>query len=398
MSFPKTEQTPDDAQRLPPARRRRAKRLLVPFNGDEREAFLDHIAQQTSLSFDFFLFSILAGLTLGLGLWVDAPALLVLGALLAPTMSPLVGIALGAISGSMRFFARSLVGFSLGSLLVLLAGLTMGAFTKIGPLPPLLQVYFHTQLAWHHFLVIAIGSMLTSIAIVRTKRRTAIASVALAYELYIPIAAAGFGLASGVPNLWPDGLVVFGIHLAWAVLISVITLIVLGFRPLTLFGYTLGGTVALLSIIVLIGVSSAGVAVSEHVALPTLTPSATSVPTTTPTLTPTNTVTNTPTGTLPPTLTASITPIPSQTPLPSAIPVYAIVNTPAEYGGAILREGPSFSNTYIVSVSNGTLIEILSDKPVVGDKVLWQHVRIPDGREGWMIQSAILAATPMPNW
>ncbi|MEN8173762.1 MAG: DUF389 domain-containing protein [Chloroflexota bacterium] len=398
MSFPKSEQIPDDAQQLPPARRRRAKRLLVPFNGDQREAFLDDIAQQTSLSFDFFLFSILAGLTIGVGLWIDAPALLVLGALLAPTMSPLVGIALGAISGSMRFFTRSLLGFSFGSLLVLLAGLLIGALTKIDPLPPLIQVYFHTQLAWHHFLVVAIGSALTSVAIVRSKRRTAIASVALAYELYTPIAAAGFGLTSGAPDLWPDGLVVFGIHLAWAIIISVITLILLGFRPLTLFGYTLGGTVALLSIIVLIGVSSAGYAVGGQVALPTLVPSATSTPTITPTLPPTNTATSTPTGTMPPTLTASTTPVPSLTPLPSPIPVYAIINAPEEYGGAILRDGPSFSNTYIVSVANGTLIQILSDKPVVGDKVLWHHVRIPDGREGWMIQSAILAATPVPNW
>lgn len=398
MSFPKTQQIPDDAQQLPPARRRRAQRLLLPFNADEREAFLDHIAHRTSLSFDFFLFSILAGLTLGLGLWVDAPALLVLGALLAPTMSPLMGIALGAISGSMRFFTRSLIGFSLGSILVLLTGLLMGAFAKIGALPPLVQVYFHTQLAWHHFLVVAIGSALTTVAIVRTKRRTAVASVALAYELYIPIAAAGFGLTSGVPHLWPDGLVVFAIHLAWTVIISAITLVVLGFRPLTLFGYTIGGVVALLSIIFLIGLSGAGAAVSGQIALPTLAPSATSPPTATTTLTPTVTATLMPTGTQPPTFTPSITPIPSQTPLPSATPVYAIINAPEEYGGAILRDGPSFANPYLVSVSNGTLIEILSDKPTEQDKVLWLHVRIPDGREGWMIQSAILAATPMPNW
>jgi hypothetical protein len=43
MSFPSIEKTPDDPQRLPPARRRRARRLLLPFNADEREAFLDHI-------------------------------------------------------------------------------------------------------------------------------------------------------------------------------------------------------------------------------------------------------------------------------------------------------------------------------------------------------------------
>ena len=398
MSFPRIEKTPDDPQQLPPARRRRARRLLLPFNSDEREAFLDHIAHQTSLSFDFFLFSVLAGLTLALGLWIDAPALLVLGALLAPTMSPLLGVALGAISGSLRFFTRSLGGFILGSALVLLAGILMGSFTKLVTLPSLVQVYFHTQLAWHHFLILAIGSALTTVSIVRTKRRTAVASVALAYELYTPIAAAGFGLTSGIAHLWPDGLVVFAIHLAWTVIISVLTLVVLGFRPLTLFGYTLGGVVTLLSIILLIGLSGAGAAVTGQVALPTLTPSLTPLPTATPTLAPTYTATLAPTATETPTITPSITPTLSQTPLPTATPIYALVNAPEEYGGAIMRDGPSFNNSYLVSISNGTLIEILSVKPTEGDKVLWHHVRLPDGREGWMIQSAILAATPVPNW
>ncbi|MBE9524733.1 MAG: DUF389 domain-containing protein [Chloroflexi bacterium] len=398
MSFPRIEKTPDDPQQLPPARRRRARRLLLPFSADEREAFLDHIAQQTSPSFDFFLFSILAGLTLALGLWVDAPALLVLGALLAPTMSPLMGVALGAISGSIRFFTRSLVGFTLGSTLVLLTGILMGSLTKLVSLPSLVQVYFHTQLAWHHFLVLAIGSALTTVSIVRTKRRTAIASVALAYELYTPIAAAGFGLTSGIAHLWPDGLVVFAIHLAFTVIISVITLVVLGFRPLTLFGYTLGGVVTLLSIILLIGFSGAGAAVTGQVALPTLTPTMTPLPTAIPTLTPTSTATLVPTATSTATIPPSITPTLSQTPLPTATPIYAHVNAPEEYGGAILRDGPSFSNTYLDTISNGTLIEILSVKPTEGDKVLWHQVRLPDGREGWMIQSALLAATPVPNW
>jgi hypothetical protein len=115
-------------------------------------------------------------------------------------------------------------------------------------------------------------------------------------------------------------------------------------------------------------------------------------------LTATLTATLTPTGTGTPTSTLTITPTLSPTPLPTATPIYAIVNAPEEYGGAKLRDGPGFSNTYIVSISNGTLIEILSVKPSEADKVLWHNVRLPDGREGWMIQSAILAATPVPNW
>jgi hypothetical protein len=66
--------------------------------------------------------------------------------------------------------------------------------------------------------------------------------------------------------------------------------------------------------------------------------------------------------------------------------------------GAFLRAAPGFNEEIITSALNGTLVEILGDVPVEVDGVLWIHVRLPDEREGWMLQSALVAATPAPNW
>ena len=85
---------PDDPDRLPPARRRRARRLLAPLDSDERAAFVEKVAHRASPSFDFFLFSLIAGTVISVGFAFDSPALLVLGALLAPLMAPAVGLAL----------------------------------------------------------------------------------------------------------------------------------------------------------------------------------------------------------------------------------------------------------------------------------------------------------------
>lgn len=401
MAVSKSEQTPDDPKRLPPARRRRAQRLLIPLNMDERESFLDDIAHKTSPSFDFYLFSFLAGLALSLGLWIDTPSFLVLGALLAPTMTPLIGISLGTISGSVRFFARSLIGILTASLLVFGISAATGYLTNFWGVPELAQAYYHTQLAWYRFLVLGICAVLTTISIVRSRRRAAIASVALTYELYVPLSAAGFGLSSGTPDLWPDGLVVFFIHLAWVTSLGTITLFALGFRPLTLFGSTAGGVLALAGIILVIGAIGMGAAVGGQVALPTPTPSATPTATNTPTATQTATITETPippTVTLPATWTPSITVPPSETPIPSPTPVYALVEAPEEYGGAIIRNEPGFSSVSMTSALNGTLIIVLDDTPVEIDNVLWLNVQIPDGPEGWMLQSSITIATPVPNW
>ena len=76
MNLPRTELQPDDPDILPPARRRRARRLLAPLDADVRADFLDELAHRASPSFDFFLFSLVSGAVLSIGLLKDIPALL----------------------------------------------------------------------------------------------------------------------------------------------------------------------------------------------------------------------------------------------------------------------------------------------------------------------------------
>jgi hypothetical protein len=46
----------------------------------------------------------------------------------------------------------------------------------------------------------------------------------------------------------------------------------------------------------------------------------------------------------------------------------------------------------------GTLVQLFGDA-VDKDGYTWVHVRvIEDGREGWMLESLLLIATPEPNW
>jgi uncharacterized membrane protein len=391
MNLPHTEREPDNLENLPPARRRRAHRLLAPLDADERAAFLDDLAHRTSSSFDFFLFSLLAGAVLSVGILMDAPALLVLGAILAPLMAPFIGIALGTVTGTARFFFRSLFGLLIASLLVFL----VGALAGVAALPwmplGLSQAHFHAQLSWPNFLVLAIGAIWTAAAIVHEDHNPSIPSVALAYELYIPLAIAGFGITSGVPHLFPDGLVIFVIYLAWGALLGAVTLAIIGFRPLTLFGYTLGAAMTLVGVILLIGLSGASAVLGAQLALPTSTPTATF------TITPTPTMTSTPippTATPTPTVTPSPTKPPTITPSPTPTPILALVQARLG-GGALIRSEPN--GRILGSLINDTLMKILPDS-VESNGTVWVHVVAPDGTEGWMDQRVLVTATPAPNW
>jgi hypothetical protein len=395
MSFLKSEQWPDDPNRMPPARRRRARRLLTPLNADERADFASRIALRTTPSFDFFLFSLFSGVILSVGLLLDQPALLILGAVLAPLMAPVVGTALGTVLGSVSYFFRSLFAFVLGSLLVFLIGVASGmGMVLLAPYwqpASLAQAHLNAQLSWSNFLVLALGAIFTTLAMAYEGRAPALPSVLLAYELYLPLAIAGLGLGSGVPHLWPDGLVIYAINLAWGALLGAVTLAILGFRPLTLFGYTLGAAMTLLCVILLIGLSGAGAVVGGQVALPTPIPTATSTSTPTATITPTPVP---PTSTPTPTLTPTATTPPTATPTITPTPVYALVRT-AGGKGALLREQPD--GVVIGSYFDGTLMQVLPGM-VDLDGSIWVMVRAPDGKEGWVVQSLLATATPAPNW
>jgi hypothetical protein len=391
MSLPKSEHQPDDPDRLPPARRRRARRLLVPMEADERAAFIDDVAHRASPSFDFFLFTLLSGIVLGAGLLLNSTPLLVLGSIVAPFLAPAMGISLGTILGSVRYFLRSLFGLLIGGALVLLAGAGAGYLAQLWSLSDFSQAYPHAQLSWAYFLVLAFGAIATAAMMMNTDRDPGAPSVALAYGLYIPLAVAGFGITSGALHLWPDALVVFSLHLAWTALLATLTLAVLGFRPLTLFGYTLGAALVLLGVILLIGLSGAGAVFGGQVALPTASPTPTY------TITPTMTLTLTPQPpTRTPTLTQTVAPsqTPTETLTTTPTPMYALVRTDDQQG-ALLREEPG--GTVIGSYLDGTLMQVLPGEIEEGGRV-WVRVITPDGRNGWIVQTLLATATPAPNW
>ena len=236
---------------------------------------------------------------------------------------------------------------------------------------------------------LAVCAALTTAFLVREKRHPGIPSVGLSYGLYMPLAAAGFGLGSGIPHLWPDGLVLFVIHLAFAALAGAITLAVMGFRPLTLFGYSIGGVVALLAIILVIAFSGIGLAVEGNLAMPTDTPTLT--PSLTPTLTPSPTPvppTKTPTSTL--TATPTLTTTPTLTPSPT--PVEARVNANS---GIVIREAPSGDAVVVSRAANGSILQLLGQSETDNFGRVWLLVLdLNTSVEGWVLSGLVITATP----
>ncbi|HWQ04440.1 MAG TPA: DUF389 domain-containing protein [Longilinea sp.] len=399
MNLPSIEPIlPEDPDSLPPARRRRSHR--INFSGtsqNERAEFLSDVAHRVTPSVDFFLFTLLSGLALAAALVLDSPALFLLAVLLAPFLAPVMGLAFGTLLGSPRFFLQALVAILFGGLTLFGMGALAGWAVQYFQPVMVTQANLHAAFTWPDILLVTLGAGLTTFLLVRSPdSKPLISNVALAYVLYLPAGVAGFGLTSGAPGLWPDGVIVFAVHLAWAVLVGAIVLAVLRLRPLNLFGYTLTTSLALVCILAAVAILGFGTARQQKMAVQ---PPGIAMPSHTPTVTDTTIPSDTP---MPPTMT--ITPtntlVPSATPTltltPIPTPLWAKVFAP-QSNGVLVRLEPNGSSKIVASLLNDNLVEVLPE--IVQDgSVTWVHVRINGTTLGWINQSLLITATPAPSW
>ena len=405
------------------ARRRRAqRRAYFPTDEEGRAALFAHLARRAYPSYELFVFSLVSGAILGLGYFINSQALLIFGILVAPLMTPWIGMSLAVVAGSARFFAQTIAALFVSSLLVFLCGVLAGfASRTFGPLT-FNEAFTHSRLWWPDILIITIGAIILTISFVRSEERPYLPSALLTYGLFLPLCAAGFGLGSGVGEIWPQGFYVFFVHLAWATFFAIITLFFLRFFPTSPGGIAFTGLIFILLLVLVTFLTGfnrwimiqTGLATPEPFAqtqggpapvgqttltpapFPTNTSSLAPERTTTPVGVPTQIPSRAPSRTLAATLPATETFTPTITAEPT--PIIAIIRA-SEGGGAFIREEPG--GIVVATLGNGATVTIIPNDLQDVNNVVWVHVfaLVNDVRvEGWMIQSVLQTATPVANW
>jgi hypothetical protein len=206
--------------------------------------------------------------------------------------------------------------------------------------------------------------------------------------LFLPLAGAGFGFGAGDITLLVNGLTLFGLLLSILLIFASVTLLLIGFRPESMFGYSVWGTIGLFLVIMVILMASSGAVVVGHATLPTFTPAPTSTATPLPTRTPTPVPpTPTPTMTLTPTL-APPTSTPTVTPTATNMPVLAVIE--AGENGIFLRNAPS--GAVIDYLYDGDEVVILPDAPQELDGYEWVKIEASElGVSGWVVRDFVYA-------
>ena len=415
-SQPHPERTPEFVSAR--ARRRRAqRRAYFPADEEGRAALFEHLARRAFPSYELFVFSLVAGAILGLGYFFNAQALLIFGILVAPLLTPWIGTALAIVAGALRLFVQTITALFISSLIIFICGLLAGFASRTFQPLTFNEAFTHSRLWWPDLTVLTIAAILITISFVRSEDRPYLPSALLAYELFLPLCAAGFGLGSEVSGLWPQGLFVFIVHLAWATFFGIITLFFLRFYPTSLGGLAFTGFIFIALITIVTSYTGFGnwIMIKTGLAPRTPEPAAVIASTPTPSPIPNNTqspqpdqaATNigvpasTPSQTPRPTattVTLAATETPTSTVTAEPTPILAVIRA-SEGGGAFIREKPG--GTVLVTLGNGSVVTIIPNDLQDVKGVIWVHVFtvVNDARvEGWMIQAVLQTATPVADW
>jgi uncharacterized membrane protein len=385
--------------------------MIIPGATDQQALFLQEMAHRVTPSADLFLFSILSVLVLGAAILLDVPVLFVLAALLSPFLGPVLGMGLASISGTPRFFFQSLGGIVLACLIYFAGGMGAGWVASILwkdlPVVPS-QVFNFAVFSWPDLVVLSAGAVISAFLLAQDgKQKPLVSSVALAYEILLPVGAAGFGLSSGLPGLFPNALIIFATHLLLAVLLITMMLAVQGLRPRDRWSFT-SATIVIMSVLVIaVGLNNMGPLPVRNRPTPlvvtlakvqnTLTPQPTrirataavslAVTATLPLATLPGPDQETPTNTLVPSLTPTLTATIAPT------PVYAKVSA-GEGTGAFVRESPDYNSKVLKTLLNDSLVEILPET-IEKNGQIWIKVRLPDDTVGWIVRYLVITTTPV---
>ena len=178
---------------------------------------------------DFFMLISLATIIAALGLLINSPAVVIGAMLVAPLMSPIVGVGLAMVLGDARFLRLSVGTVLKGMLLSIGVGILAGLV--FWGRPPTAEMMARTQPSIVDLAIAWFSGLAAAYALCRSDAAGALPGVAIAAALVPPLASSGlyfakldFGNAFGAFLLFATNFV--SISLATALMF-----LILGFRP-----------------------------------------------------------------------------------------------------------------------------------------------------------------------
>jgi len=178
------------------------KKLVQPMTRNEKKLVIDDISLASTSNFDFLLLVVLSCAICTLGLITNSPAVIIGAMLVAPLMSPIIGIGLSSIIGNAKLARSSATALLIGAGLAVLLSTIMALVNKLLPFVALQEllpseILARTRPSPIDLGIALAGGLAAAYALTRPNISAALPGVAIATALMPPLCTIGIGIALG---------------------------------------------------------------------------------------------------------------------------------------------------------------------------------------------------------
>jgi uncharacterized hydrophobic protein (TIGR00271 family) len=211
------------------------RKVVKPVSLERRAEVQVQLRNSCTPDFDFFLLVVLAAVIATLGLLTNSAAVIIGAMLVAPLMSPIIGIGLASLSGDARLFRDSGVALARGALLAILMAALLAWANRFLPFVPLQEVpgevLSRTRPSPIDLTIALAGGMAAAFALAMPSISAALPGVAIATALMPPLCTVGIGIAMNRWDVAGGALLLFLTNAVTIAFAGMLVFFALGFAP-----------------------------------------------------------------------------------------------------------------------------------------------------------------------
>jgi uncharacterized hydrophobic protein (TIGR00271 family) len=211
------------------------RKIVKPVTLERRAEVQVQLRDSCTPDFDFFLLVVLSAVIATLGLLTNSAAVIIGAMLVAPLMSPIIGIGLASLTGDARLFRDSGVALVRGAFLAILMAVFLAwgnrylPFVTLQELPA--EVLSRTRPSPIDLTIALAGGMAAAFALVMPSISAALPGVAIATALMPPLCTVGIGIAMGRWDVAGGALLLFLTNAVTIAFAGMLVFFALGFAP-----------------------------------------------------------------------------------------------------------------------------------------------------------------------
>jgi uncharacterized hydrophobic protein (TIGR00271 family) len=211
------------------------RQMVAPVSLERRAEVQVQLREASHPDFDFFFLVILSSVIATLGLLTNSAAVIIGAMLVAPLMSPIIGLGLASLTGDGTLLRNAAVGLVRGALFSILIAVILAwinrhlPFITLQDLPG--EVLSRTRPTPIDLLIALAGGLAAAFALVQPQLSAALPGVAIATALMPPLCTIGVGIAMGRWDVAGGASLLFITNAVTIAFASMLIFFLLGFTP-----------------------------------------------------------------------------------------------------------------------------------------------------------------------